>query len=332
MESEKKYIDLELLMHKHLTGQASLEEVQIVEGILSGDTNDKLEAEAIIKSWDNALNSFPTESFNASNAFNKFKATIASEDKVLSPTKVVELNRGSQSKVLPLKKWFAVAAVFVGLVFAVSFILGDSSTYKSSNIAMSVDLQDGSSVKLAPNSSLNIIGDRSVQLEGNGYFDIISDPSKPFIVQVSEAQIEVLGTSFMIEEIDGKLCVSLQSGRLKMKSDNQLMDILPGEMAVLNEGQFVKQSVESNNAYSLSVGYLEFDKTPLRQVLLDFERHYNTSLSVRNSTELDYCTLTAPKIKAKDALDAAKIIATIYNTSVIEYKDGSIGFKELTCK
>ena len=332
MKREKQNIDLELLMHKHLTSQASEEEVKIVEGILSSDSAEKLEAEAIMKSWDNSLNSFPTQSFDSKKAFKKFKASIALEEQAPPEPKVLEFNSTDFTKVRRLRKWFAAAAIFVGIAFLTSIIWNSDTSFESNLVAMSIDLKDGSSVQLAPNSLLQVNGERSVALDGNGYFEIVNDPSKPFIIDLNNGQIEVLGTSFVVEEVGQESHVSLESGKLKIKQGKASLDLIPGNKAVISNEGIRKEEVSSPNAYSLSLGFLSFNETPLRQVLADFERHYNTKLAVSDSPDLDYCTLTAPRIESKNALDAAKIISSIYDTDIIEYKDGSIGFKKLTCE
>src|SRR6185436_7434874 len=62
-------------------------------------------------------------------------------------------------------------------------------------------LPDGSQVWLNSESKLIYAGvfsdsTREVRLEGEGYFDIVKDPSHPFIVHTDGIDVRVLGTTF----------------------------------------------------------------------------------------------------------------------------------------
>lgn len=80
-------------------------------------------------------------------------------------------------------------------------------------------LADGSVIWLSANSSLRYPADfsqlsdgREVFLEGEAFFDVVSDPEKPFIVHSENLRTTVLGTSFNIrafeEEQDIKITVT----------------------------------------------------------------------------------------------------------------------------
>ena len=64
-------------------------------------------------------------------------------------------------------------------------------------------LMDGTKVCLNSNSKLKYpsefgSGNRYVQLEGEAYFEVAKDPDHPFVVDVNNMQIKVLGTAFNV--------------------------------------------------------------------------------------------------------------------------------------
>ena len=77
-------------------------------------------------------------------------------------------------------------------------------TVKTLAECVSVDLSDGSQVKLNRYSSLTYPkqfrkSTRLVKLNGEGYFVVEKNADKPFIVDLEEVLVEVLGTRFNVE-------------------------------------------------------------------------------------------------------------------------------------
>lgn len=86
-----------------------------------------------------------------------------------------------------------------------------------------VALADGSTVKLQPHSSLTFPerfddDNRIVYLDGEGFFDIERDTSKPFMVNSGNLVTEVLGTSFTVKSYQQELTaeVIVWSGKVKV--------------------------------------------------------------------------------------------------------------------
>ena len=89
-------------------------------------------------------------------------------------------------------------------------------------------LKDGSIVYLNAESSIRypeVFPDsaRIVKLQGEAYFDIARDPDKPFIVQVGNLRVSVLGTSFNIN--------AYEENEFELKNVN--VEMKEGELAAL---------------------------------------------------------------------------------------------------
>lgn len=113
-------------------------------------------------------------------------------------------------------------------------------------------LEDGSRVHLNSSSKITYptrFSDsiRSVVLEGEAFFDI-EKQTRPFVVDLGKAQIEVLGTTFNANNLsEEKLEVALISGKVKIndRKGNQMM-LSPSEMlTIAKDGEFFKSKFDS---------------------------------------------------------------------------------------
>lgn len=106
-------------------------------------------------------------------------------------------------------KWYSAAASIL-LVIALSGItyLWNQKTAAPVYVVTSgiqnlekIQLPDGTHVCLGPGSRLEYPSEfrtdsRNVRLEGQAFFDVAKDLSKPFRVQMNDVQVEALGTAF----------------------------------------------------------------------------------------------------------------------------------------
>ncbi len=104
-------------------------------------------------------------------------------------------------------------------------------------------LPDGSTVYLSPGSRLNYPSTfdekkkREVYLEGQGFFDIKHNPSKPFIVHSGQVTTTVLGTAFNIKAQPSEkyITVTVKRGRVSVSDSNKTLGVLtPREQVTFN--------------------------------------------------------------------------------------------------
>src|SRR5690606_30497371 len=106
-------------------------------------------------------------------------------------------------------------------------------------------LPDGSTVLLNSSSSLKFpesFSDdkRVVELEGEGYFNVVKDTSRPFIVKTAVRDITVLGTQFDVSTYieDSFFTTTLVEGSVKLDDPKDEVDsgtyLSPGEQMVLD--------------------------------------------------------------------------------------------------
>jgi transmembrane sensor len=85
-----------------------------------------------------------------------------------------------------------------------------------------VHLADGSAVQLGPQSALDVAyagNERSVRLlEGEAFFEVVSDPDRPFRVRASSIDATVLGTAFEVRLDDRGVDVAVRRGAVRVDS------------------------------------------------------------------------------------------------------------------
>lgn len=147
-----------------------------------------------------------------------------------------------------------VLAVMIG--FTAKLILSESrqgnrdfNLFEAPSSVSSFTFPDGSRVFLNKGSKLfygeDFAENRNVTLEGEGFFEVLSDPSNPFKIQTSNAIISVIGTSFNVREnLNEKSTeVLVESGIVNLKKDEN------SEGLLLSQGKFGK----SNNKRVVSI-------------------------------------------------------------------------------
>lgn len=86
-------------------------------------------------------------------------------------------------------------------------------------------LPDGSIVHVNTTSAAEVsysLEERSVQLkEGEAFFDVASEPDRPFVVYAGDTAIRAVGTAFAVHLIDGAVQVSVTEGTVEFSTDGQ---------------------------------------------------------------------------------------------------------------
>ena len=154
-----------------------------------------------------------------------------------------ESNQIKTRRLIPFK-WMSIAASFLLLAF---FILNQDANNsgfnvnKTSDLAQSFELPDGSTVVLEPNSKLfypesfDELDDRKLFLAGNASFDVVSMKDKPFIVEYNDFYVKVLGTKFLIDNSKGnKTLISNIEGSVSVTDKEDELNTV-----ILNAGDHI---------------------------------------------------------------------------------------------
>jgi transmembrane sensor len=178
-----------------------------------------------------------------------------------------------------------------------------------------IQLPDGSIVWLNAGSKLVYDKDfgkeeRQVNLSGEGFFDVVKDPSRPFIVRTSNIEVRVLGTLFNVKAypedkssetslIHGSLEVSIKSrplDKIILSSNEKLVVENKTGMAVDSVAEhkdFPMMSLNQirHNPLDNSVNEtqwidnkLVFDNEPFADIAVKMERWFGVEIEIIDSS------------------------------------------------
>jgi transmembrane sensor len=163
-------------------------------------------------------------------------------------------------------------------------------------------LPDGSKGYLNNGSSIvfpsKFIGDnREVKLQGEAFFDVKTNPDKPFVVKGKHIDVTAYGTSFniMSYQEENKIEVTLIEGKVEV---TKIINGKINKLGVLNPGQ--KMSYNPSNS-GIDVFCADIDKTLawidrklvfdddcLDEMVRKFSRWYNVDIIIRDNELRDY--------------------------------------------
>ena len=190
--------------------------------------------------------------------------------------------------------WRSAAAVI--LILGVGFIAQKYLAPSPDMIAVlagdqmkEVELPDGSSVTL--NKQAKLIypekfkrRERELKLSGEAFFEVVSNPSQPFIVDVDQkALVRVLGTSFNIspDESGGSISVHVLEGRVAFSSTLEGSDeiiLVKDEQATMREGSIIRDDTVDRNFLSWKTGKLFFYHEYIGEVLKQVQAQYEIEI------------------------------------------------------
>ena len=188
------------------------------------------------------------------------------------------------------RRFSAAAAVALLLLATTTWFLirgADPTTYQTAyGETQTVTLPDGSVATLNAHSRLTLSDDfetrREVWLEGEAFFEVEKARDKAqksikFVVHTDRLRVEVLGTSFNVQDWDEKTQVVLTTGKVQLTSaTHEAVTMEPGELAEVTEtSQTIRKKVVDPDRYSAwTNNRLRCDDTPLAEIATVIERRF----------------------------------------------------------
>lgn len=180
-------------------------------------------------------------------------------------------------------------------------VLPDNTLYTPRGSEYKITLADGTRVHLNYNTSLRYPVNfgksaRIVYLKGEAYFEVASDPDRPFYVITENMMIKQYGTSFNINTYSPEnTFVVLVKGSIGVRSDIPEQEILikPGQKASLSAvgEQIDITDVDIEKYIAWNQGYFLFEEETLENIMQILSNWYNVKV-VFDSPELKYLHFT----------------------------------------
>lgn len=227
---------------------------------------------------------------------------------------------------------FRVAAVLIPFVILTGLfvqlnrqvdLFGDSQyeeIYVAKGERLQMMFQDGTRAYINSDSRLRYpkkfaFASREVYLEGEAYFVVSKNSSRPFIVHLNGPSVHVLGTSFDVQAYpDNKdIVVCLDEGRIDLSlTSDKRYSLQPGEKLVYNrENNYcvISRNVDTQFSSLWKKNVIAFKDAPLSEVIKVLDRWYNVKFKVENQDAWNvYFTLTSDNMQLeKVLLDLEKI-------------------------
>jgi ferric-dicitrate binding protein FerR (iron transport regulator) len=119
-----------------------------------------------------------------------------------------------------------------------------------------------------------------VEINGEGYFEIVHDKQKPFKVKKEEMEITVLGTHFNVNayEDESDIKVTLLEGSVKVANDKIVKTIKPGEQAEIKEGIEINKEINMEEVMAWKNGDFVFDGDDLESIMRKISRWYGVDV------------------------------------------------------
>jgi len=160
-----------------------------------------------------------------------------------------------------------------------------------------ISLADSTEIILNSGSTLQYNGkynlkDRIVKFTGEAFFDVHTNPDKPFIVQLNQMSISATGTRFNVYSFpnENRIEATLEEGEIQVSMDGrEPVNLKSGQQAVyfVRSGEVLIRDVATDTYTSWKENKLRLNDTPFEEALRRIARKYNVSFEISNRDLLD---------------------------------------------
>lgn len=276
----------------------------------------------------------------------QFWTAMGQQQFTASPQKTSEARK-------PLLWLTSIAASLAILVFGILSVDNSLHFATGTGERLQVSLKDGSQVQLNTRSTLAVEfepASRYIELEqGEAFFDVKSDPDRPFIVKTPGGIVRVLGTQFNVYTDDHQTIVSVMEGKVDVSIGQaveqlQQLDFSGSNHLLANQQvQLQHQSsdswfdntpeakrgetlaINSHNVIAWQRGEAIYNGTPLADVVKDLNRYYHGEIRLQNEQLNQQPVIASLRLDNKNS--ALAVIANSFQLDVVELAGGQVILK-----
>jgi len=306
-------INYSVLIHKELTGGITPDESALLNKWLVADSKNSIFAEDIRGIWMLSQSKVSGWEPDVEGSLKKLQQRIE-EDK--------KNNAQNRPVIFTLLKYAAAAIFIFSLGYFVSGVGNPQVEWQIAETEKSeikaISLSDGSQITLNGGTYFSYPetfdnSNRVVKMDGEGFFQISRDESRPFSIEMDHGTVRVLGTSFNITNdlATNSTTISVATGKVAFipKGSSQEFILVANDKLIFNANTKRYRQVKdlSPNDWSWKTQELVFKNTKLKEVIPAIEKHFNIRLSLANPKLADCRNLTAtfteaPKMDVLSAL------------------------------
>lgn len=229
-------------------------------------------------------------------AFHQFKINQ-------QPAEAAEQDETFEGKVSSMfSGWvkYAAAAIIIALLSVNVYDIVKDRPIATNTIEVpkghrvAITLSDGTKAWLNSDSRLTYPSefskrDRSITLDGEAYFEVTTDPGRPFIINSSDLKVKVLGTKFNMKAYKNEgSSVILKEGKVEVsaKSQDKAIILYPNQQINYSkqDGLQLVNNADVQSAESWLKGELSFVGEPLLNIVKSLERKFDTPIFIADES------------------------------------------------
>ncbi|OQP64850.1 hypothetical protein A3860_19030 [Niastella vici] len=294
--NNNNHIDVDHLLGNYLAGEASPAEAIQLETWLAVSPANRQLFEQVSNIW--------------SSLSSEENCTIPDKEAFLQEIK----NRVLQppiSKTIPLKKALAFTKIAASLILIAGAVIlftvltkkkrspnTIAITRQTDQTILNDTLPDGS-IAIINNHSLlqypvQFTGNREVQLNGEAFFNVTPDASKPFIISVGPVHIKVIGTSFNVRKGTDSIEVVVRTGIVRMLNDKDSITLKAGNKGIyhISTQRFSILETFNVNEVAYATKIFNFENASLKEIASQLQKAYGIKIVITNK-DLEACTMSS---------------------------------------
>lgn len=275
---------IESIITRKISGEISTDEQVILDDWLRSKKENETYYLSLVKIYSQATKTKSTQPIDVEFEWQKFRKATQSE-----------INDNHTEISWFKTNLYKIAASFI-LLATIGYFLW-AGLFQSNEIQLVaqtwgevITLPDNSTITLNKGAIITYPKkfsdiDRQVSLNGEAFFEITRNEEKPFVVQLTESKVEVLGTSFNIDaDIDRKeVEVVVSTGKVKFSSTVLSTEVIlnKGEKGLLikNTNMLTKSVNNDVNVLAWKTRKIVFNNMELDTVIKTINSLYDAQIS-----------------------------------------------------
>ncbi len=281
------------LLVKFLLGEANTEEVNEASNWIAASAENEIYFHQVRKAWEKSRSFPPIQEIDENTAWKRFQERLELQPATENTSEsgkyhLMPFLRNRLARVAAILL-LAVSTIALAYFFTNEYVNQGFRQFVTTSTIEQKRLPDGSSIVLNKNSSLSYPAkfsgnERLVKFQGEGFFSIQPDKNKPFIIQVNNLLVKVVGTSFNIREGKGKTEIIVETGVVEVIHKQENVELHPGQKVIFSasKGQFEKEAQTDKLYDYYRTKEFTCDNTPLWKLAEVLGEAYGIEIIISN--------------------------------------------------
>jgi len=325
-------IQFEELAIRYFTGDLDSEGILLLEDEIRQSEEAKKTFDELKEIWAASTTQEELDSYDYKAAYQRFLHKISE-----GSDETDEDQKEENPRFYHIYRWIGGIAALFGATY-LSYQQGQKNLQNTfadivvatpNGSSTSVNLPDGSIVKLNGGSRISYsqgygVDSRIVNIEGEGYFEVKKDSTKPFIVNSANIIVTVLGTKFNFCDYpkETQALVALDEGKVNMTciESKQEITLLPNQHVVFDKKTGAMTLLDTKtlaNKSQWTKGIIAFNGESLKDIAAVLERCYSVTFKISPSKQN---SLHFYGVFYKDSQNVRDIMEALAATGKFTYK------------